>query len=235
MKKGRILGMTMVLGVIVSLLASSAALAQDSSTPATAEAVVFDVGVDSDITSLNPFNLCCGPDYEVMNLMYDLAIGFDNSTLEAAPAIVESWEHSEDYMDWTMNVREGATFSDGTPLTAEDVAFTFGFITDNAMPFYKDYFPFSPTYEVVSPTQLIWHAQEPTFAPEIPRTRRSSPSTSGRSSTRPRTRRRRRRSSRTRTRSAPDRSRSRSTPTGSASTSPRVTTTGAGRLPASPT
>ena len=100
--------MTVVLGVIGSLLASTAALAQESDSPsATAEAVVFDVGVDSDITSLNPFNLCCGPDYEVMNLMYDLAIGFDNSTLEAAPAIVESWEHSEDYMDWTMNVREG--------------------------------------------------------------------------------------------------------------------------------
>ena len=169
MRKRRILGMTVVLGVIGSLLASTAALAQESDSPSgTAEAVVFDVGVDSDITSLNPFNLCCGPDYEVMNLMYDLAIGFDNTTLEAAPAIVESWEHSEDFMDWTMNVREGATFSDGTPLTAEDVAFTFAFITDNAMPFYKDYFPFSPTYEVVSPTQLIWHAQEPTFAPEIP-------------------------------------------------------------------
>ena len=114
MRKRRILGMTMVLGVIVSLLASTAALAQDSSTPATAEAVTFDVGVDSDITSLNPFNLCCGPDYEVMNLMYDIAIGFDNDTLEAAPQIVTSWEHSEDYMDWTMDVREGATFNDGS-------------------------------------------------------------------------------------------------------------------------
>ena len=168
MRKRRTLGMIVVLGVIGSLLASTAALAQDSSTPATAEAVTFDIGLDSDITSLNPVNLCCGPDYEVMNLMYDIAIGYDNDTLEAAPSIVSSWEHSEDYLDWTMNVVEGATFNDGTPLTAEDVAFSFAFIADNKMPFYKDYFPFEPTFEVVSPTQFIWHAQEPTFAPEVP-------------------------------------------------------------------
>jgi peptide/nickel transport system substrate-binding protein len=167
MRSRGILATSLVLGMIGALLVSTAALAQES--PATTDApVVFDVGVDSDITSLNPFNLCCGPDYEVMNLMYDIAIGYDNDTLEAAPSVVSSWEHSEDFMDWTMNVIEGATFHDGTPLTAEDVAFTFAFIADNKMPFYKDYFPFEPTFEVVSPTQLIWHAQEPTFAPEVP-------------------------------------------------------------------
>jgi peptide/nickel transport system substrate-binding protein len=161
----------LVLGIIGALLVSTVALAQDSpsgSAATDAAPVVFDVGVDSDITSLNPFNLCCGPDYEVMGLMYDLAIGFDNASLEAAPEIVSSWEHSDDYMDWTMNVVEGATFNDGEPLTAEDVAFTFAFISDNKMPFYKDYFPFEPTFEVVSDTQLIWHAKEPTFAPEVP-------------------------------------------------------------------
>lgn len=168
MKRHHNLATAIVLGMIGALMVSTVALAQDSTSPAADETVVFDVGVDSDITSLNPFNLCCGPDYEVMNLMYDIAIGYDNDTLEAAPAAISSWDHSEDYMDWTMNVVEGATFHDGTPMTAEDVAFSFAFIADNKMPFYKDYFPFEPTFEVVSPTQFIWHAQEPTFAPEVP-------------------------------------------------------------------
>ena len=130
--------------------------------------MVFDVGVDSDITSLNPFNLCCGPDYEVMSLIYDTAWQWDNDTLAAAPGFVTSWEHSEDYMTWTLNTVEGATWHDGTPATAEDLAFSFSLIADYQMPFFKDYFPFSPTFEVTSPTQVIWHSTEPTFAPEVP-------------------------------------------------------------------
>lgn len=162
----RVLAMTMLIGLIGSLTIGTAALAQESSAPA--EKVVFDVGVDSDITSMNPFNLCCGPDYEVMSLIYNTGFNYDNDTLEAAPGFIESWDHSEDYMDWTLNTVEGATFHDGTPATAEDLAFTFALIADYGMPFYKDYFPFEPTFEVVSPTQVIWHSSEPTFAPEVP-------------------------------------------------------------------
>jgi peptide/nickel transport system substrate-binding protein len=157
-------------GLLASTFLGGSAIAQDSSASASATSgkVVLDVGVDSDITSLNPFNLCCGPDYEVMTLMYTTAWEWNRSNLEAAPGFVQSWEHSDDYMDWTLNTVEGATFSDGQPATAEDVAFTFALIADNKMPFYKDYFPFSPTFEVLDDTTLIWHSEEPTFAPEVP-------------------------------------------------------------------
>jgi peptide/nickel transport system substrate-binding protein len=40
-----------------------------------------------------------------------------------APMLLESWEISDDATAYTLNLRPGVTWSDGTPLTAEDVAF----------------------------------------------------------------------------------------------------------------
>lgn len=41
------------------------------------------------------------------------------------PDVAEDWEVSEDNLTYTFMLREDATFSDGTPLTAEDVRFTY--------------------------------------------------------------------------------------------------------------
>lgn len=41
------------------------------------------------------------------------------------PWLATSWEPSEDYTSWTLTLREGVTFHDGTPLNAEAVAFNF--------------------------------------------------------------------------------------------------------------
>ncbi|HYJ60023.1 MAG TPA: ABC transporter substrate-binding protein [Actinomycetota bacterium] len=167
MRGRRILAAAVVMGVLSALPLGSVASAQESPSPATTgEPVTLDVGVDTDVTSLNPFRICCGIDYEIMGLMYDLSWNYNNDTLEPAPGIITEWEPSEDYMDWTLTIRDDATFSDGTPLTAEDVAWTFSFIVDNQMPTLSLYFPFKPTFEVTSPTEVIWHSSQPTAAPD---------------------------------------------------------------------
>lgn len=51
----------------------------------------------------------------------DLALKGDLATL---------WELSDDRLTWRIRLREDARFSDGTPLTAEDVAFTFNTARD---------------------------------------------------------------------------------------------------------
>ncbi len=48
--------------------------------------------------------------------------GPDGSIL---PGLAESWEIAPDGLSWVFNLVEGATFHDGTPLTAEDVVFSF--------------------------------------------------------------------------------------------------------------
>jgi peptide/nickel transport system substrate-binding protein len=42
---------------------------------------------------------------------------------EIAPMLVESWEHNEDYTEWTYHIREGVRFHDGTPLDGAAVEF----------------------------------------------------------------------------------------------------------------
>lgn len=49
---------------------------------------------------------------------------------EVEPALAESWTISEDGRTYTFRLRDGITFSDGAPFTADDVAFTFGVVLD---------------------------------------------------------------------------------------------------------
>lgn len=51
-------------------------------------------------------------------------------TQEVEPALAESWTFSEDGRVLTFRLRSGVRFCDGTPFTAEDVAFTFRALHD---------------------------------------------------------------------------------------------------------
>lgn len=48
-----------------------------------------------------------------------------DENLEIVGSLATSWQLAEDGRQWQVTIREDAVFSDGTPLTAEDVAFTF--------------------------------------------------------------------------------------------------------------
>lgn len=48
-----------------------------------------------------------------------------DAALETVPDLARAWSLSDDRLVWTITLRPGVSFSDGTPLSAEDVAFTF--------------------------------------------------------------------------------------------------------------
>ena len=47
------------------------------------------------------------------------------------PALAESWEHSDDGLEWTFHLRQDVSWHDGEPFTAHDVEFTFNRIVYN--------------------------------------------------------------------------------------------------------
>jgi peptide/nickel transport system substrate-binding protein len=49
------------------------------------------------------------------------------------PRIAESWTASEDAKSWTFKIRQGVMFNDGTPLTVDDIVYTFTAIFDEAI------------------------------------------------------------------------------------------------------
>ena len=54
-----------------------------------------------------------------------------DTTSEYVADLATDWEVSEDALTYTFNLREGVTFSDGTPFTAEDVVFTYEEVQKN--------------------------------------------------------------------------------------------------------
>ena len=64
--------------------------------------------------------------------VYDRLMRWDSQAGEFVPQLAEGLESNEDNTVWTLTLREGVTFSNGDPLTAEDVAFTLGLHQDPA-------------------------------------------------------------------------------------------------------
>ncbi len=62
---------------------------------------------------------------DITNRLFTSLAGFNNATQEAEPALAKSWSLADDKLTWTFNLRKGAAFSDGTPITSADVLFSF--------------------------------------------------------------------------------------------------------------
>lgn len=61
-------------------------------------------------------------------------IRVNRATRAIEPALVERWTTSPDNLTYTLTLRDGVTWSDGTPFTSADVLFTFQAIYDPKVP-----------------------------------------------------------------------------------------------------
>ena len=80
------------------------------------------------------FNLAVANDASTSGVLGYLFEGLTETswlTDEVEPALAESWEHSDDGLTWTFNLRRDVTWHDGQPFTAHDVDFTFNKIIYN--------------------------------------------------------------------------------------------------------
>src|SRR2546423_1904223 len=57
---------------------------------------------------------------------------WSGSDLKLQARLAESWSPNSDGSVWTFKIRQGVTFNDGTPMTADDVAFTINLHADPA-------------------------------------------------------------------------------------------------------
>lgn len=73
--------------------------------------------------TLNPLYSTSGNEQQVSRLMFGALVKM-SADLEPVPDITESIDISEDGLTYTFVLKEGLTFSDGTPLTSADALFT---------------------------------------------------------------------------------------------------------------
>ncbi|MBP0443330.1 ABC transporter substrate-binding protein [Roseomonas sp. SSH11] len=71
---------------------------------------------------IDPHFLFVGPNMAAARHIYDSVINRDSES-RFVPGLVESWEAPDD-TTWLLKLRQGVTFHDGSPFTAEDIAFS---------------------------------------------------------------------------------------------------------------
>jgi peptide/nickel transport system substrate-binding protein len=114
-------------------------------------------------TSLNPGLGELTEDYTLYELTYNTPITLDMDG-NYVPELATDWSVSEDELTWTMNLVEGATFHDGTPLTSEDVKFTLELYRDCAdwCVYMSAYFEGDEVIEAPDPTTVTITKEVPT-------------------------------------------------------------------------
>jgi peptide/nickel transport system substrate-binding protein len=90
----------------------------------------------SEPKTLNPVAAVDVASKEVIGRLQADLIHIDRQTQRAGPALAKSWSVSPDGLHYTLVLRRGLRFSDGRPLDADDVVFTFRCYLDerNASP-----------------------------------------------------------------------------------------------------
>ncbi|HEX5594482.1 MAG TPA: ABC transporter substrate-binding protein [Micromonosporaceae bacterium] len=77
------------------------------------------------IKTLDPGRVYEATGVTAVHALYDTLVTFSGSDVsEPVPALAENYEVSDDATTFTFTLREGVKFSDGTPLTADDVVFS---------------------------------------------------------------------------------------------------------------
>lgn len=91
------------------------------------------VGLTDPAGVFTPYFNQSGYDGNVISQLWTPLVTVDEKGLPV-PNLAKSWDISKDNLTYTFHLVPGTKFSDGSPLTAEDVAFTWTLIYDKAYP-----------------------------------------------------------------------------------------------------
>lgn len=123
-----------ICGIVIAMLC----LTCGSALATTADGILR-VGWTQEPRTLNPMGYDTIQGGMIMrSMLYDSLVGYDIN-LEPAPMLAESWTTSEDGTVWTFDIVDNARWHDGTPLTSQDIAFTYRYVLDNEIPNFINY------------------------------------------------------------------------------------------------
>ncbi len=118
---------TLALVAVVLFTGMTAFAAGRAETPATGEQNLV-ILINSDIVSLDPHGSNDSPSSNVRSQIFDTLVVFD-SDMNLQPGLATAWEPVGD-ATWEFTLRQGVSFHDGTPFTAEAVAASLNRVTD---------------------------------------------------------------------------------------------------------
>jgi peptide/nickel transport system substrate-binding protein len=168
MSRGRRLLAAAAVSLTFAALALPGAGAQ-SPTPED-QKITFVYGDTQEPSSINPMRGYLAVDFYFWAWSYHLPISFRVEDLGAAPDLVTDVAVGEDGKTFTYTIRDDVTWSDGQPLTAEDLAFTLNLYKNNHAYIPQGYLGIMESAEATSPTTVEIITKSPTslFAGEVP-------------------------------------------------------------------
>lgn len=84
-----------------------------------------------DPKTFNPITANEQSSIDIFRFMFSSLLGYDTPSQEVQPGLAESWSVAPDNRTWTFKLRKNLRWSDGAPLTADDVVFTWNDVVNN--------------------------------------------------------------------------------------------------------
>lgn len=121
---------------------------QEVVVPTPMEETVLRIATQYTVATLDPIKSAAAGELQVFGQLYARLLKAYPDSTELGPGLAETWESSNDKTEWTFHLRDGLKFSDGSPLTADDVVFSFLRLRDSEESVYSG--PFQTIKDVVA-------------------------------------------------------------------------------------
>jgi len=119
-------GVALVLSAALLVPALQTAVAQD------ARPSLLRVSSISDfLPSIHPVELGTGNQELMADILFSTLVDVDSDEVTILPDLAESWEASDDAKTYTFHLNPAAVWSDGVPVTADDVLYTIAWANQN--------------------------------------------------------------------------------------------------------
>ncbi|MGV8985134.1 MAG: ABC transporter substrate-binding protein [Cypionkella sp.] len=115
---------------------------------------VLTIGRREDSTTFDPIMTAQNVDFWVFMNVYDQLVRVDRTGTKLEPGLAESWTVSPDGLIYTFTMRD-AKFSDGSPVTSADAAFSLTRIRDDEGSLWSDTYKVIANLETPDPKTLV--------------------------------------------------------------------------------
>lgn len=119
----KLAGAVAVIAATALIVSACSAPTEEQPTTPEVESLVIDKSFD--LVTADPARMFETTGGIVLHAVYDSLLTFaDGDAEEALPSVASEWSVNDDATEYTFTIRDGITFSDGTPLTSADVVFS---------------------------------------------------------------------------------------------------------------
>lgn len=133
-KKSVWVALVLALSLVVSACGGAKSPGSGQNTPGGQTAKkVLTIGMWSAPSTLNPLTYTTTYEQTIISLIYPRLLVMDPD-LNFKPQLADKWEHNETYDKFTFHIHDNAKWTDGTPITSEDVLYTIGAIAHPKTP-----------------------------------------------------------------------------------------------------